>query len=146
MSISSWLNPDKEKIDYSILLVSDDPITSQQIQDILQESGYTVLVSANSQDALELLNGAELPHLLIGDFITPDVDAKEFLDKARIRFGKAALSPVLLLMDSPDDEIIANELGLHDVLPKPFEAEQLLQCVKRLIDSRRKTQESQRLK
>jgi two-component system nitrogen regulation response regulator NtrX len=146
MSISDWLNPDKEKVDYTILVVSDDPITSRQLQDILEEDGYTVLVTASSQDALELLNGADLPHVFIGDFVKPDVDAKEFLDTARIRFGKAALSPVLLLMDSPDDEMIANELGLHDVLPKPFEAEQLIQCVERLIDSKRKTQESQRLK
>ena len=146
MGLSSWLHPEKDKTDYAILVVSDDAMTSRQIQDILAESGYTVLVTANSQDALELLNGTDLPHLFIGDFTRPDVDAKEFLDKARIRFGKAALSPVLLLMDSPDDEMTAHELGVHDVLPKPFEAEQLIQCVKRLIDSRRKTQESQRLK
>jgi DNA-binding response OmpR family regulator len=142
MSISDWLKPDKEKVDHSILLVSDDPATAKQMQNILQEGGYHVLVATTSQDALELLNGAALPHLLIGDFITPDVDAKEFLETARIRFGKAALSPVLLLMDSPDDEIIANELGLHDVLPKPFEAEQLIHCVKQLIDHTIQTQYS----
>jgi DNA-binding response OmpR family regulator len=49
-------------------------------------------------------------------------------------------------MDSPEDEISANELGVYDLIPKPFEGEQLIQCVKQLVDSKRTTQESQRLK
>jgi len=140
MGLSNWLNSNKDKTDYTILVVSDDPFTSQQLQDMLEESGYTVLVAANSEDALELLNGMDLPHVFIGDFAEPHVDAKAFLEKARIRFGKVALSPMLLLMDSPDDEITANELQVYDLLPKPVEAERLLECVKQLIDRTRKPQ------
>jgi DNA-binding response OmpR family regulator len=142
MGLSSWLNPDKETPDYSILVVSDDPVTSAQMQNILEENGYTVRLAQNSLDALEQLNGTDLPHVFIGDFAKPDIDAKAFIDKARIRFGKSALPPMLLLMDGPEDEITANTLELYDLLPKPFEAEALLKCVKHLIDHTVKSQET----
>lgn len=141
MGLINWLNPDKNTTDYTVFVVSDDPFTSQQIQNILEEQGYVVMVTASSQDVLELLKSMDLPHVFIGDFAEPDVDAKEFLEKARIRFGKATLSPVLLLMDSPDDEMTANELGVYDLLPKPVEAERLIQCVKQLIHNTVKPQD-----
>jgi DNA-binding response OmpR family regulator len=134
------INPFKRKQPvqpvFSVMVVCDDSNTASFIDAALIEKGYTVYSTPTVSEALELLDKIGLPDLFIGDFIQPDVDGKSFLEKARIRFGKSAMPPVLFLMDSRDDEVVADALGIHDLLPKPFEGEVLAQRVQRLIESR----------
>ena len=137
MGLMGFLKPNKSEnvepeISLSILVVSDDPPTLSLIETILKDAGYAVLSASGIKEALQLLDETGLPSAFIGDFAHPEADAKEFLDHAQNRFGKLMLPHTMLLMDSPEDEIAANAMGVYDLLPKPFEAEKLLQCVKDL--------------
>lgn len=123
---------------YSVFIVSDDSATSDLLQSTLQANGYAVAGATTGEEALRLLSEMELPHALIGNFSKPGTDAKDFIAKANIRFGKGNLPPVLLVMDRPEDEEEAYTLRVNDVLAKPFENGQLLNTVNRLIASNKR--------
>lgn len=125
-----------EFIQYSVFIVSDDPVTSDLLQSTLQANGYSVSGAANGDEALRLLSQMELPHALIGNFTKSGTDAKEFITKAHIRFGKGILPPVLLLMDRPEDEDAAYAMHANDVLAKPFDNTRLLRSVSSMIAAR----------
>jgi DNA-binding response OmpR family regulator len=127
----------KQQATFTVLVVSDDAAVNALICDSLTAEGCTIHAATTVSEAITLLDGMEqLPDVLIGDFHAPEVDGKIFLDKARTRFGKKTLSPVIFLMDGKEDEIAANALGVNDLLVKPFEASALLTCISKLAESR----------
>jgi DNA-binding response OmpR family regulator len=119
----------------SVFVVSDDAAILALLVDSLTTDGYVVTSAASGAIAVKLLDEIELPNLFIGDFIHPETDGREFLERVRIRFGRSALPPMLFLMDTPEDEITAEAMGVQDLLPKPFEIEILLQRVKALLEN-----------
>ena len=134
----SWFRRVKvEERPISVLVVSDDAVGLSLLNDTLVAHGYVMYSVASSAAAVKLLDEIDLPHMFIGDFVHPETAGKEFLERVRIRFGKSAQPPVLFLMDSLEDETIAQKMGVQDVLPKPFETETLLRCVKTLTDRAR---------
>jgi len=120
----------------SVLIVCDDAETCVSIYNALVEKGYQVHTAVTAPEAIRMLDVIGLPNAIIGDFVHPETDGKAFIEKARIRFGKSAMPPVLFLRDSIEDETTAGALDVHDVLPKPFENEVLIQHVQQLIESR----------
>jgi CheY-like chemotaxis protein len=118
----------------SVLIVSDDRDTLSTLQTMLADNGFTVYALANVTAALTLLNEIDLPDVLMCDFVDPFTEGVGFIKKLQIRYGKSALPPAVFLMDSPDDELAASELGVYDVLPKPVQEERLLQCLTVLSD------------
>ncbi|MDX2138611.1 MAG: response regulator [Chloroflexota bacterium] len=118
----------------SVLIVSDDRDTLSTLQTMLTDNGFTVYALANVTTALALLNEIDLPDVFICDFVEPLTEGVGFIKKLQIHYGKSALPPAVFLMDSPDDETAASELGVYDVLPKPVQEERLLQCLTLLSD------------
>lgn len=135
MAFKLLKRPQKEEPTFTILVICDDPLACASIYDALNDNGYHVNTAVTAREALRMLDDLGLPDVIIGDFIHPDVDGKEFMEKARIRFGKSAMPPVLFLMDSQEDAVTAEQLGVHDVLPKPFENKKLAHCVHCLLES-----------
>jgi len=123
----------KKAADYSVLIVDDEPGISQLIASMLKNEGYICYSAANGDEALRLLDEVPLPNLFIVDVMMPQMGGKEFLEKARIRLGRTALPPVLLLTASKEGENVANEAEVDDFLPKPFEGDILLDHVSKLI-------------
>lgn len=123
---------DAEQITYSVLVVSDDPGYLPQLCDIIQSEGHEATCGTGAREALELLEEMAVPDLMIFDLVDPEHDAREILDKARIRFGKSTTPPVLFLRDTPEDEAAAHELYADDVLLKPVTSEELLDRVNKL--------------
>jgi len=136
----NWFRSGKKQADFTVLVVSDDATVRSLIHDSLTAEGCTVHAAATVPEAVMLLDGMELPDVLIGDFRSPEVDGKAFLDKARTRFGKSTLPPVVFLMDTKEDETAAHSLGVNDLLVKPFEVSALLTCISKLAESRRLSQ------
>lgn len=135
MASNPFKRSQKEEPTITVLVVCDDPIACKLVYDALDDKGYTVHTAVNALTAISKLDEIGLPDVIIGDFIHPEVDGKTFIEQARIRFGKSAMPPVIFLMDSQEDAITAEQLGVHDLLPKPFENEKLAECVSRLVES-----------
>ena len=126
----------KKTSDYTILVVDDDQPVREAIADNLQEEGYAVLSAMNGEDALRLLHEKSLPAVMIVDLMMPEMDGKEFVARARVRFGHNSLPPILLLTAARHGEVTANVIEADDYLPKPFDVDDLLHHIWSLIESR----------
>ena len=123
--------------DYTVLVVEDDQPIRQTIIDILQDEGYKVLSAYNGEDALKVLDGVDMPDGCIVDLMMPDMGGREFVDRARLRFGRIDFAPVLVLTAARHGEMTANTMEVNDFLPKPFEHDVLLQHVANLVQQRK---------
>jgi CheY-like chemotaxis protein len=128
----------RKPVDYSVLLVDDDPAISMSVTDILRDEGYTVHSTTSGDDALTLMDQVGLPDLMIVDLIMPVMNGEQFLDRARVRFGRTALPPILIITGANNGEATANHLMASDFLPKPFSDETLLNHVFGLLEARNK--------
>jgi two-component system cell cycle sensor histidine kinase/response regulator CckA len=118
----------------TILLVEDADPLREMIHEILEAAGYTVLASADPEEALRRLGAPEVPiHLLLTDVVMPRLSGPELAKNVRI----ARHEIKVLFMSGYTDEA----LGLHGVLgvgtqfiQKPFTADALLGKVREALD------------
>ena len=121
-NVKAWFKRDRSENRLSVMVISDDMQYSQQTCSILVNNGYDVIAPANLLETLDILDQNELPELFICDFKDPRIDGKALIEKMRIRFGRRSLPPILFLLDAPDDDEGAIELGIDDLVPQAFEA------------------------
>ncbi len=133
-TLSKLLKSDNAQVyQCRILVVSDDHVTLTGMFEIIQNHGHTVQYGTNLEEGIQLITSIDRPDIIILDFVEPEADARGLLQKARIRFGKSNMPLVLFLRDTPEDEAVANDLFADDVLLKPVDAAQLLECVSKLL-------------
>jgi len=128
----------KKPVDYTILVVDDDQPVREAIVDNLQEEGYKVVSAMNGATALQLLDEIPLPAVMVVDLMMPEMDGKEFVSRARVRFGHRVLPPVLLLTAARHGELAADLIQVDDYMPKPFDVDDLLKHIWNLIEHRQK--------
>jgi len=116
----------------TVLVVDDDPLIRPVEVQILASQGYNVLQAQSGAEALRLADSATI-HLLLTDFVMPDVDGLELTRKLRTVHPE---TPVLMVSGSlpPTDKRIEN-LAHFGFLPKPFAVDELLQKVRTLIEA-----------
>lgn len=134
--VSQWFRRNREEntIPLCIMVISDDEECMMAISNALLEKGCEAVVTSNVLEALLILDERGLPDLLIGDFKTPQVDGKTLIEKMRIRFGRRSLPPIVFLLDGPEDEEMALELGIDDVVPKAADAPATIEALWNVID------------
>jgi CheY-like chemotaxis protein len=126
----------QSKPSVSVVIVSDDAPTRQRLADRLEAAGCRVLQAETAEPAIKLFDTNDLPDLLIGDFLYPETDGRKFLQQVRLRFGRKALPPTLFLLDSPEDEAVARQFDVQDVLTKPIQPATLYAALNRLLADR----------
>ncbi len=124
----------KEDRTFSVMVVSDSAADLSFVKTTLEASGYIVYAASDSAAALAMLDEVDMPDIFIGDFLDPETDGTHFVGKIQVRFGKSTVSPVVFLLDSPEDEEVARTMGVNDILPKPLEAQALLTCVQSILE------------
>ena len=121
---------------YTILVIDDDQPVREAIMDNLQEEGYAVVCAMNGEEALRVLDEMPLPAAMIVDLMMPEMDGREFVARARVRYGHNTLPPILLLTAARHGEVTANVIDVDDYMPKPFDVDDLLHHLSNLIESR----------
>ncbi|MFT5675526.1 MAG: two-component system response regulator PhoP [Paraglaciecola sp.] len=114
-----------------VLIVEDDSRLLTQLDQLLQQSGYSVDLADDGAKALFLLE--EHPYdLAIIDIGLPVMDGFEVIQKAR---KKDILCPILILTarDRWQEKVEGLDAGADDYLTKPFHNEELLARAKALI-------------
>jgi len=114
-----------------ILIVEDEPKTSEYLRQGLTEAGFVVDLARNGLDGHHLAN-TETYDLVILDVMLPDIDGWRILKSLRDS-GKQV--PVLFLTarDSVADRVKGLDLGADDYLVKPFAFAELLARVRTLL-------------
>lgn len=117
------------------LLLADDSITIQKVVGIIfANEDYELTVVDNGDAALEKAKQVN-PDIILVDALMPGKTGYEVCAEVR-RDPRLKHIPLLLLTGAfePFDEDKAKQSGADDFISKPFESQQLIDRVKKLID------------
>ncbi len=106
---------------YKILLVDDEKENREIYQELLKAEGFTVLVAANTKDALLAALDSK-PDLILSDVAMPNGDGLAFCRNLKADRRSAAI-PVILMSGvhkGEEDQVEGIEGGADDYLAKPF--------------------------
>ncbi len=117
-----------------ILLAEDEPALGQIVKESLETKGFSVLLCADGQEALEMYY-KEKPQLLVLDVMMPKKDG--FTLAKEIRMQDEGIPIIFLTAKSqPRDVVEGFTLGGNDYLKKPFSMEELIVRIKNLLKQR----------
>jgi CheY-like chemotaxis protein len=109
----------------SVLIVDDEPGLCESLRDFLEDEGYRVSTAANGAEALHLLEGDELPCVMILDLIMPLVTGNQVYETMQ-RDPRLAKVPIVVSTSDP-----ARAPAGALIMKKPINLDRLLGAVKR---------------
>ena len=118
------------------LLVADDSETVLlMLQRRLEMEGYEVVTATDGVEALDRLRelGPKEPDVILLDAMMPNKSGTEVLEEIR---GRGSEIPVVMIsahLDAQEPERM-RKLGATDVVPKPFEWEDLIGVIEELAN------------
>jgi signal transduction histidine kinase/CheY-like chemotaxis protein len=117
-----------------ILIVDDRWENRSVIVNLLEPIGFEVLEAKDGQDGLDKTFEFE-PDLIISDLVMPTMDGHEMIRQLRQipQFQKTAVI-VSSASVFESDRQQSLEVGANDFLPKPIQAEQLLNTLQQLLE------------
>ncbi len=123
----------------TLLIAEDDTVLARIVARLARDIGFTVIVH-NDGEAARVSLKADCPDALLTDLRLPGCDGLELL---RISKSLAPDRPMLLMTGfaTPTNDIEAFELGVTDILLKPFELDQAraaLIGIKNILEQRGK--------
>jgi len=117
------------------LLIVDDELGARQSLEVILEDDYRVLSAESGQEALEVFK-KETIDLILLDVNMPDMDGLEVLRKIKEQdeeIDVIMVSALNLARKAAD----AIKLGAYDYITKPYEPEDILSAVNRVISKQR---------
>lgn len=116
---------------YSILLVEDEENLQEALKLNLELEGYEITSSYDGADALNAFRKEHFD-LIILDVMLPEVDGISVCETIRLQNPEV---PILILSakNSSADRVLGLKKGADDYLTKPFNLEELLLRVNKLI-------------
>lgn len=120
-----------------ILVADDDPKLLKMVQRTLIYEGFQVVTANDGYEALQQVQ-QEQPDLIILDWMMPQVDGLEVLNRLRAAEDEI---PVLLLTakDAIENRVEGLDGGADDYLVKPFATQELLARIRSLLRRFEKT-------
>ena len=125
----------------SVLIVEDEESIRESLKLNLELEGYDVTTVADGIHALQKIKSAYFD-LIILDIMLPEMDGIALCEAIRLQQNEV---PILFLSakNSPKDRIEGLRKGGDDYLSKPFDLEELLLRIAKLIAKNKKIQEPQ---
>jgi DNA-binding response OmpR family regulator len=123
-----------------ILIAEDDSISRYLLEATLVKWGYTVVVTADGQQALAALSAPAAPILAVLDWMMPGMDGVDVV--RHVRANPTIAPPYLILLTAKgrrEDVVVGFEAGADDYIVKPFDRDELrarIQVGVRMIELR----------
>lgn len=122
-------------VESPILIVDDDEFQLRTFKSILEGEGHPVMASTTGAAALEMAERGKFSLALL-DIKLPDIRGDELA--RRLRELDGGLSIILVTgYPSMQDCIDALDLGIHEILLKPIDSEELLRVTREALSGRR---------
>jgi DNA-binding response OmpR family regulator len=112
------------------LLIVDDDVDVLESLKLLLETSFEVCLSRNGAEALREMDSGFHPDAILLDLGMPEMDGAGFLGELKRRGDRV---PVLIVSAHPDAENRGHDLGVAEVLRKPFTYEQLREKLDRAM-------------
>ena len=113
-----------------VLVIDDDEAIRELLALVLDEEGYAVQTAGDGRAALALLQDWQAD-LIVLDLLMPGMDGAAFLAELRPEPGRER--PVLLLSAAQGAGEAAWRLGVAGAFAKPFDLDELLLSIDRLV-------------
>jgi len=123
-----------------ILVVDDSPTIRSSVSFCLRNAGYRVTEASDGKDALQKLqfikDKDQSLALIITDINMPEMDGITFITK--VKETELKFLPILVLTTEAEESMIekGRAAGISGWLLKPFQPEQLLWAVKKVVWSK----------
>ncbi len=114
----------------TVLVVDDEPILRMLLTEVLEEEGYTVREAVDAT-ALQVAV-QEQPDLILLDLNLPDTDGVTIAAHLRQDERTRAI-PIVVISVAVDLTARARAMGADAVLVKPFDLDEALACIRRLV-------------
>lgn len=122
-------------VESPILIVDDDELQLRTFKSILEGEGHPVMASTTGAATIEMAERGKFS-LAILDIKLPDIRGDELA--RRLRELDGGLSIILVTgYPSMQDCIDALDLGIHEILLKPIDSEELLRVTREALSGRR---------
>jgi len=129
-----------------LLIVDDDPDALALIELMLRRRGYEIQTAPGGTEALNIL-AQDLPDLILLDLMMPFMDGYEVLVRLREDPRTASLPVVVLTAKSQvSSHLEALQLGADDYVVKPVHPDELVMCIRALLDRATESRPGQSLK
>jgi len=117
-----------------ILIIDDDHAVRLTVQVILERDGHEVICASDGEQGLRAFQSAT-PQLIITDIIMPDRDRLDRIMQIRARDTKI---PIIAMsgggrVGNADFLKMALRVGANEILPKPFERQDLTTAISRVL-------------
>lgn len=122
----------------NILLVEDEENLHETLRLNLEMEGYEVTSAFDGSEALQKVNN-EYFDLIVLDIMLPELDGISVTESIRVNHNDV---PILMLSarNTSADKVLGLKKGADDYLTKPFNLEELLLRVGKLIDKNKRIQ------
>lgn len=119
----------------TVLVVDDDEMNREIMEAFLQIDHYQVLIASTGQRALEL-TALHRPNLILLDVNMPDMSGYDICKAIRNNEATRAI-PIIIVTgySSKEDREAALGSGANEFISRPFDAENLLERIRALIQS-----------
>jgi len=124
-----------------ILLVEDEENLQEALKLNLELEGYEVTSAGDGAEALKKIN-EEYFDLIILDVMLPEIDGIGVAENVRLKNNDV---PILMVSakSSTADKVLGLKKGADDYITKPFNLEELLLRVQKLINKNKRLQEKE---
>ena len=122
-------NPISEK--GTVLVADDEPGMRLALREVLQRSGWQVVMAENGERALDLLKQEQPYQLLMTDFRMGGMTGLELLHEAR-KLRPTLPAVMMTAYGTVEDAVRAMREGAGDYLLKPFSLETVIEVVDRV--------------
>lgn len=113
----------------TIMIVDDEPDVRETVKTVLEANGYAVITASNGDECLEMLKTMK-PNLILMDIMMPGTPVNKVIDQ--IKDVKIAYLSVVRTSEAEKEELLDSE-NIVDYIQKPFDVDNLLERVKKLI-------------
>jgi DNA-binding response OmpR family regulator len=117
-----------------VLVVEDDRVIAELLMHLLRREGHAVTHLADGDAAFRHIGSGAPPALVLLDAVLPYRDGASLLAEMRRRDTWRAVPVVMLTGRSLERDVVqALEAGATDYVTKPFQPQELLARIRRLL-------------
>jgi DNA-binding response OmpR family regulator len=124
----------RSNVSKKILIADDEPNILAALEFLLQQSGYEVLVAANGEEALKLIEVC-IPDLVLLDVMMPIRSGYDVCTRIRERADWRHIKVVMLSAKGREAEVNKGlAMGADLYVTKPFSTRELMAKIKGLLE------------
>lgn len=117
-----------------VLMIEDEEDVAYIVRYLLERHGFVVEQASDGRQALDRIENSQPPTLVLMDIMLPYHDGLELTERLRAQPGWEQVPVLMLTAKAREADIVrALELGADDYVTKPFQPEELLARIRRLL-------------